>query len=213
MARFAQQEPSATTGFAQQNPSSTTGFVKREPSSTAEFAQQNPSSGSCHAWQDLRAMHDLKGLCSEKGPSLARCLPGVFLDSDLQGILNTWRAYLAKISSFWMHDGDILPGRGGFTVRGSFGNASGRYFARMRPFVCPECALRVLHSGGAPSSVRNESRKRFVSALQGFGTRCRPPRRPARCRPPRRPRVAGVGGGDADRTEAEPFAAKRSETG
>ena len=31
--------------------------------------------------------------------------------------------------------------------------------------------------------------------------------------PPGAPRVAGVGGGDADRTEAEPFAAKRSETG
>ena len=192
MARFAQQEPSATTGFAQQepsattgfvkrDPSSTTGFVKREPSSTAEFAQQNPSSGSCHAWQDLRAMHDLKGLCSEKGPSLARCLPGVFLDSDLQGILNTWRAYLAKTSSFWMHGGDILPGRGGFTVRGSFGNASGRYFARMRPFICLECASRVLHPKGAPSSVRNESRKRFVSALQGFDERCRPGAPPTRC--------------------------------
>lgn len=133
-------------------------------------------------------MHDLRGLCSEKGPSLARCSPGVFPDSDLQGILNTRRAYLAKTSSFWMHGGDILPGRGVFTVRGSFGNTSGRYFARMRPFVCPKCASRVLHSEGAPSSVRNESRKRFVSALQGFGVRCRSPR----CPP-----VAGFGGGVA----------------
>ena len=164
---------------------------------TGPIARQDLPSGSCHAWQDLRAMHDLRGLCSEKGPSLARCSPGVFPNGDLLGILNTWRAYLAKISSFWMHGGDILPGRGVFTVRGSLGNASGRYFARMRPFVCPECASRVLHSKGAPSSVRNKSRKRFVSALQGFGGRCRPP--PA-------PRVAGVGGGDADRTEAEPFA-------
>ena len=116
-----------------------------------------------------------------KGPSLARYSPGVFPNGDLQGILNTWRAYLAKTSSFWMHGGDILPGRGVFTVRGSFGNTSGRYFARMRPFVCPKCASRVLHSEGAPSSVRNESRKRFVSALQGFGVRCRSPRRPPRC--------------------------------
>ena len=183
------------------------------------FAQQNPFSGSYHAWQDLRAMHDLRGLCSEKGPSLARYSPGVFPNGDLQGILNTWRAYLAKTSSFWMHGGDILPGRGVFTVRGSFGNTSGRYFARMRPFVCPKCASRVLHSEGAPSSVRNESRKRFVSALQGFGVRCRSPGAPRcglwrrRCRSPRRPRVAGVGGGSTDRTEAEPFAAKRSETG
>ena len=146
---------------------------------TGAIARQDLPSGSCHAWQDLRAMHDLRGLCSEKGPSLARCSPGVFPNGDLLGILNTWRAYLAKISSFWMHGGDILPGRGVFTVRGSLGNASGRYFARMRPFVCPECASRVLHSKGAPSSVRNKSRKRFVSALQGFGGRCRPPRPPA----------------------------------
>ncbi len=109
-----------------------------------------------------------------KGPSLAKCSRGVFPNGDLQGILNTWRAYLAKTSSFWMHGGDILPGRGVFTVRGSFGNTSGRYFARMRRFVCLECASRVLHSEGALSSVRNESRKRFVSALQGFDERCRP---------------------------------------
>ena len=76
------------------------GFVKRDPSSTAEFAQQNPFSGSYHAWQDSLAMHDLRGLCSEKGPSLARCSRGVFPNGDLQGILNTWRAYLVKTSSF-----------------------------------------------------------------------------------------------------------------
>ena len=115
-ARLPQRELSSAAGFVKRDPSTTTGSAQQDPSSTAEFAQQNPSSGSCHAWQDLRAMHDLKGLCSEKGPSLARCLPGVFPDSDLQGILNTWRAYLAKISSFWMHSGDILPGRGVFTV-------------------------------------------------------------------------------------------------
>lgn len=110
-----------------------------------------------------------------KGPSLAKCSRGVFPNGDLQGILNTWRAYLAKTSSFWMHGGDILPGRGVFTVRGSFGNTSGRYFARMRRFVCLECASRVLHSEGAPSPVQNEPRKCLVSAPQGFGVRCRPP--------------------------------------
>lgn len=177
---------------------------QRDSRDSSRRARRGSSNGSYHSWQDVRAMHDLRGLCSEKGPSLARYSPGVFPNGDLQGILNTWRAYLAKTSSFWMHGGDILPGRGVFTVRGSFGNTSGRYFARMRPFVCPKCASRVLHSEGAPSSVRNESRKRFVSALQGFGVRCRSPRRPP---------VAGVGGGSTDRTEAEPFAAKRSETG
>ena len=85
------------------------GFVKRDPSSTAEFAQQNPFSGSYHAWQDSLAMHDLRGLCSEKGPSLARCSPGVSSSGVLQGILNTRGAYLAKTSSFWIHGGDILP--------------------------------------------------------------------------------------------------------
>lgn len=151
---------------------------QRDSRDSSRRARRGWPNGSCRAWQDLRAMHDLRGLCSEKGPSLARYSPGVFPNGDLQGILNTWRAYLAKTSSFWMHGGDILPGRGVFTVRGSFGNTSGRYFARMRPFVCPKCASRVLHSEGAPSSVRNESRKRFVSALQGFGVRCRSPRRP-----------------------------------
>lgn len=53
-------------------------------------------------------MHDLRGLCSEKGPSLARSSLGVSFNGDLQGILNTWGAYLAKISSFWIHGGDIL---------------------------------------------------------------------------------------------------------
>ena len=153
------------------------GGGQRDSRDSSRRTRRGWPNGSCRAWQDLRAMHDLRGLCSEKGPSLARCSPGVFPDSDLQGILNTRRAYLAKASSFWMHGGDILPGRGVFTVRGSFGNTSGRYFARMRPFVCPKCASRVLHSEGAPSSVRNESRKRFVSALQGFGVPRRPPLR------------------------------------
>lgn len=153
------------------------GGGQRDSRDSSRRAWQGSSNGIYHSWQDLRAMHDLRGLCSEKGPSLARYSPGVFPNGDLQGILNTWRAYLAKTSSFWMHGGDILPGRGVFTVRGSFGNTSGRYFARMRPFVCPKCASRVLHSEGAPSSVRNESRKRFVSALQGFGVPRRPPLR------------------------------------
>ena len=208
--------PAKTAEYVEICPAEVARGGQRDSRGSSRRAWQGSSNGIYHSWQDLRAMHDLRGLCSEKGPSLARCSPGVFPDSDLQGILNTWRAYLAKTSSFWMHGGDILPGRGVFTVRGSFGNTSGRYFARMRPFVCPKCASRVLHSEGAPSSVRNESRKRFVSALQGFGVPRRPPRCGLwrrRCRSPGAPRVAGVGGGSTDRTEAEPFAAKRSETG
>ena len=74
-------------------------------------------------WQDSRAVNDLRGLCSEKGPSLARYARGVSSSGDLRGFSDTWRAYLAKASSFWMHSGDMLPGRGAFPVRGRFWDA------------------------------------------------------------------------------------------
>ena len=115
------------------------------------IARQNPFSGSYHAWQDSPSgsrseaarlydsthrawqdspvAHDLRGSCSEKGPSLARCSPGVSFSGALRGILNTWGAYLAKASSFWMHGGDILPRKGVFPVRSPFGNASRRDIA------------------------------------------------------------------------------------
>ena len=60
--------------------------------------------------------------------------------------MNTWGAYLAKISSFWIHGGDILPRKGVFPVRDSFGNALGRYFARNSP----------------PSSARSAPRGCFI---------------------------------------------------
>ena len=82
-----------------------------------------------------------------------------------QLILDTWRRYLAMKRRFYRPR--LLR------------NASGRYFARMRRFVCPGCASRVLHSEGAPSPVQNEPRKCLVSAPQGFGVRCRPPTLPA----------------------------------
>ncbi|OKY79992.1 MAG: hypothetical protein BHV62_08065 [Eggerthella sp. 51_9] len=52
------------------------------------------------SWQDLRAVHDSRGLCSEKGPFLARYSRGVSSNGDLQGFSDTWHAYLAKASSF-----------------------------------------------------------------------------------------------------------------
>lgn len=52
------------------------------------------------------------------------------------------RAFSLSGAPSGMHQGDILPG--------------------MRPFVWSECASKVFHSKGAPSSVRNEPRKRFV---------------------------------------------------
>lgn len=52
------------------------------------------------------------------------------------------RAFFLSGAPSGMHQGDILPG--------------------MRPFVWSECASKVFHSKGAPSSVRNEPRKRFI---------------------------------------------------
>ena len=74
-------------------------------------------------WQDLRTMHDSRGPCSEKGPFLARYSRGVSPNGGLQGFSDTWRAYLAKASSFRMHGVRILPGRGDFPVRGPFWDA------------------------------------------------------------------------------------------
>ena len=71
-------------------------------------------------WQDSRAVHDSRGPCSEKRPSLARSSRDAFPKGDLRGFSDTRRAYLAKASSFWMHGARILPGRGAFPVPGPF---------------------------------------------------------------------------------------------
>ncbi len=55
---------------------------------------------SVRGWQDLRAVHDLRGPCSEKGPFLARSSRGVSSDGDLRGVSDAWRAYPAKASPF-----------------------------------------------------------------------------------------------------------------
>lgn len=101
-------------------------------------------------------MHDLRGLCSEKRPSLARCSPDASSNGALQGILNTWGAYLAKISSFWIHGGDILPRKGVFPVWDSFGNALQRCFVR-----------------GPSSAQANERWLLRCSAHVGLPLRCR----------------------------------------
>ena len=46
-------------------------------------------------WQDSRAVHDSRGLCSEKCPFLARSSRGVFPNGGLRGISDAWRANLA----------------------------------------------------------------------------------------------------------------------
>ena len=55
---------------------------------------------NAESWQDLRDVHDSRGLCSEKGSFLARYSRGVSSNGDLQGFSDAWRAYLAKASSF-----------------------------------------------------------------------------------------------------------------
>ena len=87
---------------------------------------------NAESWQDSRAMHDSRGLCSEKGPFLARYSRSVSSNGDLQGFSDAWRAYLAKASSFRMRGGDILPRRGPFPVRGLFWDTPGQNIAIVR---------------------------------------------------------------------------------
>ena len=77
-------------------------------------------------------MHDSRGQCSEKGPSLARSSRGAFPKGDLQGFSDAWRAYPAKASSFRMHGAHILPRTGDFPVRGHFWDAWSEKIATAR---------------------------------------------------------------------------------
>ena len=77
-------------------------------------------------------MYDSRGQCSEKGASLARSSRCAFPKGSLQGFSDTWSAYLAKASSFWMHGGDMLPGRRPFPVRGPFRDAWSEKIATAR---------------------------------------------------------------------------------
>ena len=107
---------------------------------------------------------------------MARYPRDVFPNGALQGILNTWGAYLAKISSFWIHGGDILPRKGVFPVRDSFGNALGRYFARNSPPSFARSAsrgcfiqrarLRLSEMSLENVSSRNVALRLFGNALQ-----------------------------------------------
>ena len=90
---------------------------------------------------------------------MARYSRGVFPNGILRGILNTWRAYFAKTSSFWMHGSDVLPRRRVFTVRGSFGNASGRYFARNEAHRLLGVRFEGASFKGHPFAVRERASK------------------------------------------------------
>ena len=98
----------------------------------APLAFRSQGLANAESWQDLHVVHDSRGLCSEKGPFLARYSRGVSSNGDLQGFSDAWRAYLAKASSFRMRGGDILPRRGPFPVRGLFWDTPGQNIAIVR---------------------------------------------------------------------------------
>ena len=95
---------------------------------------------SVRGWQDLRAVRDSRGPCSEKGPFLARYSRGVSSNGGLRGFSDAWRAYPAKTSSFRMHGARILPRIAArerisraFCHRQAPGNAPRRNLATARP--------------------------------------------------------------------------------
>ena len=92
----------------------------------------DPFLSCAERWQDLRAVRDSRGPCSEKGPFLARSPRGVFPNGGLQGYLDTRRANLAKTTSFWIHGGDVLPLRGVISVRGLLENTWRSFIAMVR---------------------------------------------------------------------------------
>ncbi len=83
----------------------------------------DPFLSCAERWQDLRAVRDSRGPCSEKGPFLARSSRGVSSNGDLRGISDAWRAYLAKASPFSDAWRAILPRTGDFPARGRFRDA------------------------------------------------------------------------------------------
>lgn len=105
-----QQEHRARAACAAQAP-----LAPPRPLTSPATPNETPRNGKIRALCMIRG-----GLFSEKTPFVARSSRGVFPKGDLQGISDTWRANLAKVSSFWMHGSDMLPGRGAFPVRGTF---------------------------------------------------------------------------------------------
>ena len=60
----------------------------------------DPFLSCAERWQDLRAVRDSRGPCSEKSPFLARSSRRAFPKGGLRGFSDAWRAYLAKASPF-----------------------------------------------------------------------------------------------------------------
>ena len=88
----------------------------------APLAFRSQGLANAESWQDLRAVHDSRGLCSEKGPFLAGSSRGVSSNGDLQGFSDTWHAYLPKPAHFeytaatHCHEGALFPSEAFFGI-------------------------------------------------------------------------------------------------
>ena len=87
--------------------------------------------GAVGAWQDPRAVHDLRGPRSEKGPFLARSSRHASPNDRLRGFSDAWREYLAEASSFWIHGGDMLPRTGAFPSEAPSGTHEAKKLPRI----------------------------------------------------------------------------------
>ena len=132
---------------------------------------------SVRGWQDLRAVRDSRGPCSESGPFMARSSRGVSPNGCLQGFSDAWRAYPAKASSFRMHGARILPriaARGrisrAFFHRQAHGNApwqnlaTNRHSGTHRTSILPLPVRPRTHQGAIlpPSDAGNAFREHFA---------------------------------------------------
>ena len=139
---------------------------------------------SVRGWQDSRAVHDSRGLCSESGPFMARSSRGVFPNGCLQGFSDAWRAYPAIASSFRMHGARILPRTGGFPVRGRFRDAwsaklamdcrPGTHRGGILPRQDPRerIAREYCHCQSGQERIRAQSRHRRTPGERIFATSC-----------------------------------------
>ena len=109
-------------------------------------------------------MHDLRGLCSEKCPFLARSSRGVSSNGGLRGISDAWRAYLAKASSFRTHGARILPRTGDFPVRGRFRDA-------WSEIIATDCRPGTHRGGILPLPVRPRAHQGAIPPPSDAGER------------------------------------------
>ena len=134
-------------------------------------------------WQDSRAVRDSRGPCSEKCPFLARYSRGVSSNGGLRGFSDTWRAYLAKVSSFRMHGARILPRTGDFPVRDHFWDAwsaklatdcrPGTHFASILPSA--SARERTAAESCRGKALGNASREYIATASQANSASGRSP--------------------------------------